>query len=191
AGIGAGCALCVCACDGDRAQPRDGGAQGKHHEAVGRAVPAGVPGGGARVPKRAVRRGASGSRVPADRAGPCAVRAHGDGDAQPVRRHPVGHVRGADRRAWADAVGQHWARCVDLRVGARDGARHCGAGQGKPHGAAAVVVHDAPPHGAQRPRRQHRERGAGDHRRGQGDHRRSGRQGFQHPVHRCHYLQAL
>ncbi|KAJ2532695.1 hypothetical protein EV175_007134, partial [Coemansia sp. RSA 1933] len=139
AGVGARCAVCVCARSGDGAQPRDGGAQGKHHEAVGRAVPAGVPGGCAGVPERAVRRGAAGPRVPADRAGPGAVCEDGDGDAEPVRRHSVGHVRGADRGAWADAVGQHRARCVDLRVCARDGAGHCRAGQGKPDGAAAVV----------------------------------------------------
>ena len=42
------------------------------------------------------------------------------------------------------------------------------AEQGQPHGAPAVVVHDAPPHGAHLPRRPHPEGRAGRHRRGEG-----------------------
>lgn len=43
-----------------------------------------------------------------DRAKPSAVLGSRDGHAQPLRRHPVGHVCWSDWWSRSDAVGQHW-----------------------------------------------------------------------------------
>ncbi|CAA9519844.1 MAG: Isocitrate dehydrogenase [NAD], partial [uncultured Thermoleophilia bacterium] len=122
-----------------------GRAQGEHHEAHRRPVPARRAGGGGGELGHRVRGPDRGQHVHAARPEARALRRARA--AEPVRRHRLRPLRGADRRPRHRPRGQPRGPERALRAGARLGAEVRRAGQGQPDRDDALGRDDAPPPG--------------------------------------------
>ncbi len=127
-----------------RPPPRHGGAQGQHHEAVGRALPRLLPPRRRELSRHHRRRPDRGRGLHAPRHEPRDFRRAPLGES--LRRHRVGSRGGPRGRSRARARRELRPRGGDLRGGPRHGAGHRRTGSRQSDGPAALGdPHAAPP----------------------------------------------